>query len=473
MPSDSDAHENLQREMGLETAPSNLEAERALLGAVFMDAAEALPRVFEIGLKHSDFFKEAHGEVFEAVRYLYEKGEPVDLVTTTEALLARGSLEKIGGAAYLAYLSDSVGIAANAARYARIIIDRAVLRQMISVTASISEECQGTPKDVDEILDRAEGLIYGIRDNRGSNALKRVPDLLGAAFARIEAMLNRDGSLTGIPTGFEDLDKLTGGFQRSDLVILAGRPAMGKTALALNLVLGAALPAMRQSSRNIAPAAVAVFSLEMATEQLLQRLMCQTGHLNLGDLRTGRLKPDDIEKLTKAISYLEKAEIYIDDTPAIRVLELRAKVRRLKGQLDSKGSSLGLVVVDYLQLMRGNEKTDSREQEISEISRSLKGLAKELNVPVLALSQLNRRVEDRTDKTPMLSDLRESGAIEQDADIIAFVYRPEVYKKEEEKEPFRGKAEMIIGKHRNGPTGTVRMKFLAEFSSFVPPDPEY
>jgi replicative DNA helicase len=366
-----------------------------------------------------------------------------------------------------------VGIAANAARYAQIIIDRAVLRQMISITASISEECQGTPKDVDEVLDRAEGLIYGIRDNRGSSALKRVPDLLSEAFARIEALVGRDDSLTGIPTGFEDLDKLTGGFQRSDLIILAGRPAMGKTALALNLVLGAALPSMRQSSRTIPAAAVAVFSLEMATEQLLQRLMCQTGHLNLGDMRTGRLRPEDIEKLTRAISYLEKAEIYIDDTPAIRVLELRAKVRRLKGQLDSKGSSLGLVVVDYLQLMRGSERTDSREQEISEISRSLKGLAKELNVPVLALSQLNRRVEDRTDKTPMLSDLRESGAIEQDADIIAFVYRPDVYKKEEEKEPFRGKAEMIVGKHRNGPTGTVRMKFLAEYSSFVPPDPEY
>ncbi|UQZ91290.1 replicative DNA helicase [Deltaproteobacteria bacterium Smac51] len=459
--------------MGLDSAPSNLEAERALLGAIFMDATEALPRVFEIGLKHTDFFKEAHGEVFEAIRYLYEKGEPVDLVTTTESLLKRGSLEKVGGASYLAYLSDSVGIAANAARYAQIIIDRAVLRQMITVTASISEECQGTPKDVDEVLDRAEGLIYGIRDNRGSNALKRVPDLLGAAFARIESMLDRDDSLTGIPTGFEDLDKLTGGFQRSDLIILAGRPAMGKTALALNLVLGAALPSLRQANRNIPPVAVAVFSLEMATEQLLQRLMCQTGHLNLGDLRTGRLKPEDIEKLTKAISYLENAEIYIDDTPAIRVLELRAKVRRLKGQLDSKGSSLGLVVVDYLQLMRASDKADSREQEISEISRSLKGLAKELNVPVLALSQLNRRVEDRTDKTPMLSDLRESGAIEQDADIIAFVYRPEVYKKEEEKEPFRGKAEMIVGKHRNGPTGTVKLKFMAEFSSFVPPDPEY
>ncbi len=221
MPPDNVSDDSLSRELGLSAAPSSLEAEQALLGAVFMDAAEALPRVFEIGLKHNDFFKEAHGEVFEAVRHLYEKGEPVDLVTVAEALRSRGSLEKVGGAAYLAKLSDSVGIAANAARYARIIIDRAVLRQMISVTAAISEECQGSPKDVDDVLDRAEGLIYSIRDNRGSSALKRVPDLLSAAFARIEAMLDRDDSLTGIPTGFEELDKLTGGFQRSDLIILA------------------------------------------------------------------------------------------------------------------------------------------------------------------------------------------------------------------------------------------------------------
>jgi len=455
----------------VETMPSNLEAEQALLGAIILDAAEALPRVLETRLMGDDFFKEAHGEIFKAITSLYDRGEPVDLITVTEALKKRGSLDKIGGPAYLSELSDSIGVAANVARYARIIIDRSILRRMISISATISEECQGNPQDVSDVLDRAEASIYRVRDERGSNSLQRVPDLLGPTFARIEALSSKGEGLTGIPSGFASFDSLTGGFQPSDLIILAGRPAMGKTALALNLALGAALPNQREQHQNLPAAAVAIFSLEMGTEQLLQRLMCQTGKLNLGDLRTGRLKPEHITQLTNAINRLDSAEIYIDDTPAIRVLELRAKTRRLKSQLDSRGSRLGLVVVDYLQLMRGSERTDSREQEISEISRALKGLAKELHVPVLALSQLNRRVEDRPDKKPMLSDLRESGAIEQDADIICFVYRPEVYKKDDE--TLRGKAELIVGKHRNGPTGTVDLKFMPQYSSFVPPDPNY
>ena len=455
----------------LDHAPSSLEAERALLGAIILDASEALPRVVETRLMPDDFFKEAHGEIFRAITHLFDTGEPIDLVTVPEALKKRGVLEKIGGAAYISELADSIGVAANVARYARIVIDRSILRRMISISATISEECLGNPQDVDDVLDRAESSIYRVRDERGSQSLKRVPDMLDAAFKRINALRDRDEGLTGVPTGFGALDSLTGGFQRSDLIILAARPSMGKTALALNLALGAAMPDARQMHRNLPPAAVAIFSLEMATEQLLQRMMCQVGHLNLGDLRTGRLGPEDINKLTTAISRLDNTEIYIDDTPAIRVLELRAKTRRLKSQLDSRGSSLGLVVVDYLQLMRGSERTDSREQEISEISRALKGLAKELNVPVLALSQLNRRVEERPDKKPMLSDLRESGAIEQDADIIAFVYRPEVYKKDDP--TLHGKAEMIIGKHRNGPTGAIDLRFVAEYSSFVPAEPNY
>ncbi len=445
-------------------APSSLEAERALLGAIIWDAAEALPRVLETRLMADDFFKDGHGEIFRAITHLYDQGEPVDLVTLPEALKKRGALDRVGGAAYLSELADSVGVAANVARYARIIIDRSILRRMISISATISEECQGSPKDVDDVLDRAESAIYRVRDERGTQSLKRVPDLLDAAFARINALRDRKEGLTGIPTGFGSLDSLTGGFQRSDLIILAARPSMGKTALALNLALNAALPSQRQLHRNLPGEAVAIFSLEMSTEQLLQRLMCQTAHLNLKDLRTGRLEPGDISKLTDALTQLERAEIFIDDTPAIRVLELRAKVRRLKSQLDSRGSSLGLVVVDYLQLMRGSDRTDSREQEISEISRALKGLAKELSVPVLALSQLNRRVEERTDKKPMLSDLRESGAIEQDADLIAFVYRPEVYNKTDP--GLIGKATLIIGKHRNGPTGDVELAFLADYASF-------
>ncbi len=463
-----------------EQAPSNLEAERALLGAVILDAGEALPRVLETRLMPDDFFKESHGEIYRTITHLYDKGEPVDLVTIAEGLKKRGSLEKVGGAAYLSELSDSIGVAANSARYARIIIDRSILRRMISISATISEECQGNPQDVDDVLDRAESAIYKVRDERGAQSLKRVPDMLTAAFERINKLREHGDGLTGVPTGFSELDNLTGGFQRSDLIILAGRPAMGKTALALNLALSAALPAQRQQHRDLAPVAVAIFSLEMGTEQLLQRLMCQVGQLNLGDLRTGRFTSEDNQRLTTAISRLDNAEIYIDDTPAIRVLELRAKTRRLKSQLDSRGRELGLVLVDYLQLMRGSDKADSREQEISEISRALKGLAKELNVPVLALSQLNRRVEERPDKRPMLSDLRESGAIEQDADIICFVYRPWVYMKKRDGEPeteedlaLKDKAELIIGKHRNGPTGVVNLKFKAQFSSFVPPDPGY
>lgn len=450
-----------------ERTPSSLEAERALLGAVFLDSAEALPRVLETRLMADDFFKEAHTEIFRAITQLYDKGDPVDLITVSEALKRRGALEKSGGAAYLSELADSIGVAANAARYARIIIDRSMLRRMISISASISEECQGSPQDVDDVLDRAESAIYRVRDERGAQTLKRVPDLLQEAFARIEMLKDHKEGLTGVSTGYAALDSMTGGFQRSDLIILAARPSMGKTALALNLALNAALPGQRQQHKNLPGVAVAVFSLEMATEQLLQRLMCQIGKLNLGDLRTGRVSPDDIGKLTDAISNLGRAEIFIDDTPAIRVLELRAKTRRLKSQLDARdGPGLGLVVVDYLQLMRGSDRTDSREQEISEISRALKGLAKELNVPVLALSQLNRRLEDRPNKKPILSDLRESGAIEQDADIIAFVYRPEVYNKDDE--TLHRKAELIIGKHRNGPTGVINLTFMGEHASFEP-----
>ena len=454
-----------------ELQPSSLEAERALLGAVIIDAAEALPRVLETRLMPDDFFKEGHAEIFRAITRLYDQGEPIDLVTVQEALRKMGSMEKSGGLAYLSELSDSVGIASNVARYAKIVIDRSILRRMISISATISEECLGSPKDVDDVLDRAESAIYRVRDERGAQSLKRVPDLLGDAFARINQLHDRGEGLTGVSTGYEELDRLTGGFQRSDLIILAGRPAMGKTAMALNLAMNAALPSQRQQHKNLPGAAVAIFSLEMATEQLLQRLMCQIGHLNLGALRTGRLKNEDITKLTSAISQLEKAEIFIDDTPAIRVLELRAKARRLKSQLDSRGIELGLVMIDYLQLMRGSDRADSREQEISEISRALKGLAKELNVPVLALSQLNRQVENRPDKRPQLSDLRESGAIEQDADIIAFVYREEVYKKDDP--DIKGQAELIIGKHRNGPTDTVRLTFRGEYSSFVPRDYVY
>ena len=453
--------------------PSSLEAEEALLGAVLLDPLDALPKALETGLGPDDFFKEAHAEIFRAVLGLDQARQPVDQVTTAEALKSRGALEKCGGPAYLARLYDGIGLAAHAASYARTIIDRAILRKLISLASSIAEECRGAPPDAGEVLDRAEAAILKVRSERSSVGFLSVAGEMERTFRGLMDLKakNKDGlGLTGLPSGFGDLDALTGGFQRTDLVILAGRPSMGKTSLALNLALNAAIPNRRQLYRQLPPAAVAVFSLEMGSEQLLQRLICQAGHFNLNDLRTGRLADQDIERLTRAISHLEQARIFIDDTPAIRVLELRAKARRLKSQLQSEGSDLGLVVVDYLQLMRGSDRADSREQEISEISRSLKGLAKELNLPVMALSQLNRRVEERPDKRPQLADLRESGAIEQDADLITFIYRPEVYKTEDE--TLRGQAELIIGKHRNGPVGKVRLFFKAECSSFLPPDHE-
>jgi replicative DNA helicase len=454
-------------------APSSLETEEALLGAVLLDPLEALPKVLETGLKPEDFFKEAHTEIFRAVQGLDQARQPVDQVTTAEALKSRGTLDKCGGPAYLARLYDGIGLAANVAGYARTIIDRAILRRLISLASAISEECRGAPPDADEVLDRAEAAILKVRGERASTGFLSVAGEMERTFRGLMEMRSKykDGlGLTGLSSGFGDLDALTGGFQRTDLVILAGRPSMGKTALALNLALNAAIPDRRQLYRQLPAAAVAVFSLEMGSEQLLQRLICQAGHFNLNDLRTGRLSDQDTLRLTSAISHLDRARIFIDDTPAIRILELRAKARRLKSQLQSEGSDLGLVVVDYLQLMRGSDRADSREQEISEISRSLKTLAKELNLPVLALSQLNRKVEERPNKTPQLADLRESGAIEQDADLITFIYRPEVYKTDDE--TLRGQAELIIGKHRNGPTGKVRLYFKAECSSFLPPDNE-
>lgn len=447
--------------------PVSREAEEAILGAAFLEPLETLPKVMELGLAVQDFYHPEHQEIFETMLGLYNVASPVDLITVSEALKAKGALEKVGGAAYLAQLADSPGLAAHVASYASLVIDRAILRRLIGVSGAITEECYSLPARVEEVLDRAEASIYKVRDARNAQTLQHLPGLLGQAFARINALAGRTGGLTGIPTGYSDLDDMTGGFQKSDLIILAGRPSMGKTALALNLALAAARPQARQSHRDLPGYAVAVFSLEMSTEQLLQRLICQTGKLDLRDLRTGRLKGDDIFKLTSVMDALGQADVFIDDTPAIRVMELRAKARRLKSQLATRGDAeLGLILIDYLQLMRGSDRADSREQEISEISRSLKALAKELNVPVVALSQLNRRVEERPDKRPLLSDLRESGAIEQDADLIAFVYREEVYKKDNEE--LRGKAELILGKQRNGPTGKINLTFLHQCSSFEP-----
>jgi len=467
----------MARDVLEETTPSSLEAEEALLGAVLLDPEMALPNALETGLRPEDFFKEAHVEIFRACLKLDADRQPVDQVTTAEALKSRGALDKCGGPAYLARLYDGIGLAANAGRYARIIIDRAILRRLISLAGAIAQRSQGTPPEVEDLLDWAESEIMKVRSERRADAfINAAEEIKDEIFPQILALKDkrREGlALTGLPSGYDALDKLTGGFQPSDLIVLAARPGLGKTSLALNLALNAAIPGQRQTFRQLPPAAVAFFSLEMDQKQLLFRLICQVGHFNLKDLRTGWTADEDIVPLTETIDRLGRARIYIDDTPALRVLELRAKARRLKSQLQGQGSDLGLVVVDYLQLMRGSERRawDNREQEISEISRSLKSLAKELHLPVLALSQLNRDMEKRPgrDKKPRLSDLRESGAIEQDADLIAFIHSPETGGEGEDPEQ-RGdrQVRLLIEKHRNGPTGYVPLYFKASSATFLP-----
>ncbi len=456
----------------LKLPPQNLEAEQALLGAILLDNT-AMSRVLETRLAQEDFYREAHGVIYEAMVRLYEKGEPVDLITLNDTLNSLGALEKIGGPAYLAELSDAMATAANIEYYAGIIRAKSTLRRLITTSAQISEQCYSADSEVGEILDSAEGSIFAIREGRDFKSAQVVGGLLKETIVRIEAMMTRSGGVTGVSTGFSDLDDLTGGFQKSDLIIVAGRPSMGKTAFALNVATQSAIPEERDEKGG-QPYAVAFFSLEMSTDQVLLRLLCSLGGLDLKDVRTGRIREQDFIYLTTAASKLSEAPIYVDDTPALGVLEMRAKARRLKSLVTRQGVDLGLVIVDYLQLMRGRTNTDSREQEISEISRSLKALAKELDVPVVALSQLNRRVEERPNKRPMLADLRESGAIEQDADVIAFVFREEVYKPDNEE--LRGKAELIVGKQRNGPIGNVHLSFLhkcARFRSSSPRDDVY
>ena len=467
----------MARDILAEMTPSSLEAEEALLGAVLMDPEAALPNALETGLRPEDFHKEAHAEIFRACLKLDADRQPVDQVTVAEALKSRGSLDKCGGPAYLARLYDGIGLAVNVASYARTIIDRAILRRLISLSGAIAQRCQGSPPEVEDLLDWAESEILKVRSERRSDSfINAAEEINNTIFPEILALKDRrrEGlALTGLPSGYDALDKLTGGLQPSDLIILAARPGLGKTSLALNLALNAAIPGQRQTYRQLPAAAVAFFSLEMDQKQLLFRLLCQVGHFNLKDLRTGWTSDEDIVPLTETIDRLGQAKIFIDDTPAIRVLELRAKARRLKSQLQAQGSDLGLMVVDYLQLMRGSERraSDSREQEISEISRSLKSLAKELHLPVLALSQLNRDIDKRAgkDKKPKLSDLRESGAIEQDADIIAFIHAPETGGENDDSEQGRDRqVRLLIEKHRNGPTGYIPLYFKSSSASFLP-----
>jgi replicative DNA helicase len=427
--------------------PQNNEAEQSVLGAILLDN-EAAHDVTEI-LRPEDFYRDTHRFIFEAVLDLLDRSEPADLVTLTNELRKKGDLERIGGAAYLAELVEAVPTSASVMHHARIVKDKAVVREIIRAASDIAEKGYEGSDDVAEFLDQAERMIFGVSDVHNRNALLPIADAVKQSFTQIEKAYERKELITGLSTGFKEIDKLTSGLQNSDLIIVAGRPSMGKTSLCLNIAQHAAV-------HEKVP--VAVFSLEMAREQLAMRLLCSDARIDSSRVRTGLLDEDEWMRLTNSAGLLSESSIFIDDTPQLTSFEMRAKARRLKS---SRG--LGLIVVDYLQLMSSRGKSESREREISDISRSLKAMAKELHVPVIALSQLNRGVESRNDKRPQLSDLRESGAIEQDADLVGFIYRDEVYNKET---PDKGIAEFNIVKHRNGPIGSARLTFISEYTRF-------
>ena len=429
--------------------PQEVEAEQSVLGSILLNN-DALFKALEI-ITPSDFYREAHNHVFSAMVALYERGEPVDLITLTAWLKKNNLLEKVGGATYISSLADVVATSANISHHAKIIHEKSILRKLITKSTEIASMAYDRSSDVEDLLDAAERSIFEISEARIKKDFHPLKDVVTESFRTLERLYERGEAVTGVPSGFEKLDQLTAGFQKGDLVIIAGRPSMGKTALALNIARHAAL---------YGNAPTAVFSLEMSKEQLGNRMLCCEAKVDGSNVRRGFIRQEEWTHLVNAAGTLADAPIYIDDTPAISVLEMRAKARRMAAD-----SGLGLAIVDYLQLMRGRVRSDSREQEISDISRSLKALAKELNIPVVALSQLNRQLESRSDKRPQLSDLRESGAIEQDADVIIFVYRDEVYNKSPDN-PNRGVAEIIVGKQRNGPVGTIKLAFLSAHTRF-------
>jgi replicative DNA helicase len=431
----------------LKIPPQNLEAEQSVLGGILLEP-EALSRVLEV-MTGDDFYRESHRKIFDSMLDLYQKGTPVDLITLTEILHKKGHLEDIGGASYLTTLTDAIPSAVHVDVYAKIIREKSILRRLINRTTEIASKSYNFAGQAEDLLDEAEKAIFEISDAKINPLVYPLSDVIKDSFSTIEQLYDRREKVIGVPSGFTKLDQLTSGFQNSDLIIIAGRPSMGKTAFALNIARNAAV-------ENEIP--VVVFSLEMSRQQLAIRLLCSEARIDSNSVRTGYFGEREWSKLTAAAGVLSEAPIYIDDSPSMGVLQMRAKARRLRME---KG--LGLVVIDYLQLMKGREGSERREQEISEISRSLKGLAKELNIPVIALSQLNRRPEGRDDKKPVLADLRESGAIEQDADVICFIFREEMY---EENPKQKGVAEILLRKHRNGPTGTVALKFWNEYTRF-------
>ena len=432
--------------------PHNLDAERAVLGAVLLEGREALPRVIEV-LRPSDFYTEAHRSVYETMLRLFDRGEPVDLITLQEELRRSDQLDFVGGPAALALLVEQGSVAAYLNAYTGIVRDMAVLRELIQTSTQIITLAFDAKEDVQSLVDEAERKIFGLAERRLEGSAQPVKAILKNTFEYIERLYERKEHITGVATGFEKLDKETSGLQPSDFIIIAGRPSMGKTAFALNIA---------QYVGVEVGGKVLVLSLEMSAQQLVQRMLCSEAKVDSQAVRTGFLNSSDWHRLTAAAGRLSEAGIFIDDSPALSVLEARAKARRMKAE-----HGLNLLIIDYLQLMRGRAALENRQQEISEISRSLKALAKELNIPVVALSQLSRAVETRSqrDFRPQLSDLRESGALEQDADVILFLYRQSVYKDDVPPDE-ANLAEVIIGKQRNGPIGTVKVVFLPQYARF-------
>jgi replicative DNA helicase len=432
------------------TLPHNLEAEKSVLGAILIHN-EAFDHAAEL-IDARDFFRDAHRRIFDKMVALSERGHAIDFVTLKEELGRAGELEEVGGPAYIASLADGVPRSANVEYYARIVKEKSTLRSLIHSANKILVEAYEAEQEPDLLLDEAERAIFAIAEDRIRAGFVPLRELVQGSFATIERLQQQKGAVTGVPSGFEDLDEMTTGFQRGDLVILAARPSMGKTSLALNIA---------QHVGTKTDMTVGVFSLEMSKEQLFMRLLTAEARIDAHRFRTGHLSEKDYGRLSHALGALAEARVFIDDSAALGVLEMRAKARRLMAS-----HKLDLLVVDYLQLMQGRGRFESRQQEVSSISRSLKGLAKELNIPVMALSQLSRAPEGRGDHTPQLSDLRESGALEQDADLVLFIYRPEVYDKDKTKPEDEGVAEIIIGKQRNGPIGSVKLSFLSQYTRF-------
>ncbi|MGD6842657.1 replicative DNA helicase [Bacillus infantis] len=429
--------------------PQNIEAEQAVLGAIFLEPA-SLTLASEM-LIPEDFYRAAHQKIYNVMLKLNDEGKAVDLVTVTEELAAAKLLEDTGGVSYLSELAGSVPTAANIEYYARIVEEKSLLRRLIRTATGIAQDGYSREDEVEVLLGEAEKNILEVAQRKNAGAFHNIKDVLVRTYDNIEVMHNRKGDITGIPTGFAELDKMTAGFQRNDLIIVGARPSVGKTAFALNIAQNVAT----KTNENIA-----IFSLEMGAEQLVMRMLCAEGNIDAQRLRTGSLTDDDWGKLTMAMGSLSNAGIFIDDTPGVRITEIRSKCRRLKQE-----HGLGMILIDYLQLILGSGRSgENRQQEVSEISRSLKALARELQVPVIALSQLSRGVEQRQDKRPMMSDIRESGSIEQDADIVAFLYRDDYYDKESEDKNI---IEIIIAKQRNGPVGTVQLAFVKEYNKFV------